>query len=64
MGIKKIEAKAYQLLETKKWVPSGLVFDPSGGHVNIQEFDLASEGYFFDTKEEADIFFSSYLMNI
>lgn len=50
--MKKFKIGSYQLVETKKWVPFGMLRDK----IKFQEVDVPPK-YRFDTKEEADKFF-------
>lgn len=52
---------SYQLLETKKWVPAGMVFKQVNGEsLKAQEASIPQEK--FDTKEEADNFLREYFI--
>lgn len=62
--MKKFKVASYQLLETKKWAPSGTLFELiSGDKLRVQEADVFPPEYRFDTKEEADNFFRKHFLN-
>ncbi len=51
---------SYQLLESKKWVPAGMIsVDINWDTIRYKEVDLSAEER-FDTKEEADDFFREW----
>ena len=55
--MKKFKVNSYQLSETKKWAPSGTLFELiDGNKMNIQEADVfpPKPEYRFNTKEDAD----------
>lgn len=59
--MKKFIVGSYQLVETKKWAPSGTIFESiNGNKINVQEADVFPPEFRFDTKEEADAFFREY----
>jgi len=53
------QISSFQLSESKKWVPAGVLFRDNNGTRNIQEVEFPSE-YRFNTKEDADNFFRDY----
>ena len=61
--MKCFEISSYQLLQTQKWASSGTLFEMiDGGKVNIQEGDVFSPEFRFNTREEADDFFREYFL--
>lgn len=65
--MKVFKVGSYQLLETKKWAPSGVLFDYSdGSKVGIQEADIfpPNPEFRFDTKEDADEYFRNYFIKL
>lgn len=55
------QANSYQLVETKKWAPAGMLFMSGAGTIKIQESEFSPE-HRFDTKEEADNFFRKHYL--
>ena len=53
------KAKSYQLKETKKWVSSG-VLSEQGSDSGIVTKKRSFTNNIFDTKKEADTFFTNY----
>ena len=61
--MKKFKVNSYQLSETKKWAPCGVLFESAEGNkMNIQEADVFPPEYRFDTKEKADKFFREHFI--
>jgi hypothetical protein len=50
---------SFQLVESKKWAPAGILMTGEGGSVNFQEIEFGPE-HRFNTKEEADNFFRQH----
>ncbi len=61
--MKKFIANSYQLRESLKWVPFGdIIEDFENGSGTYQQHPITDKE--FDSKEEADKFFTEYLKNL
>ncbi len=63
--MKKFKINSYQSIETKKWAPSGTLFEfIDGNKIKIEEADVfpPKPEYRFNTKEEADKFFREHFI--
>ena len=61
--MKYFETASYQILDTGKWAPGGMLFEIiNGDKMNIQEADIFPPEFRFDTREESDNFFREYFI--
>lgn len=60
--MKTFKSNSTQLMENKKWIPCGMLFEINnyGEQVTIMPAQFSAQ---FDTKEEANGYFESYYLN-
>lgn len=61
--MKTFQIESFQLIESKKWMPAGILSWDDNNGSGIQEVEFPPK-FCFGTKEEADNFFRNYYSKV